>query len=329
MKRFFIIFGAVLYLILSIEVGASDLEVDQFSVDQSLIQNSINQLNLKLNQYMVKGISRANTGAESCGVAKLYAELYSKLAKNSLHSNFIRAVEDSNNIDKLEVPRSESIFEGWRFLDGFRLWNPVNDLVGTPLAPILRLNNFLIGLDKLQNMFSNGFDYFEKVYLEGEGIKETLLWGAAREKGSYLEKYLGTGVFSYADLLASFQGMRFWNAIVNKGEDPLGALLKGETPYVKCIGDRWVLAQPVDLADFVDAGFDESFNCSRFLSKGAAERVFEKIARINSEGERVVQCPRSEEQNLEIHVKYGPWARWLINENGLGALDFDHEFLEH
>ena len=55
----------------------------------------------------------------------------------------------------------------------------------------------------------------------------------------------GTGVMSYGDLAANFNGMRFWNHILGKRKDILNQDLG---PYVKCKDRKWVVNKKDRLA---------------------------------------------------------------------------------
>ena len=59
-----------------------------------------------------------------------------------------------------------------------------------------------------------------------------LSWGEMREKGVY--GFSTTGIFSYADLVANFNGYRFWNRVLKTEKDPISPFYKNllERPFV-------------------------------------------------------------------------------------------------
>ncbi|MFC6672641.1 hypothetical protein [Marinobacterium aestuariivivens] len=64
-----------------------------------------------------------------------------------------------------------------------------------------------MGLDKLGHFFAQGWQYFELTALGGGTLEQALALGREQEQGRY--GYLTTGIFSYADLAANFNGWRF------------------------------------------------------------------------------------------------------------------------
>ena len=98
----------------------------------------------------------------------------------------------------------------------------------------------------------------------------------------------GTGVMSYGDLAANFNGMRFWNHILNKNEDILGRPLG---PYVLCENNKWVQGKSIDWKNYIDESFDESINCSLFREEIMVKKVRERIKAIPFDGIKNLSCP--------------------------------------
>src|SRR5690606_31300933 len=136
----------------------------------------------------------------------------------------------------------------------------------SPLAmsAIINLGGHKIGVDKLEHLFDRGYAYFEEHYLNKKGIEETLINGVWWEKALYGGKKWGTGVFSYGDLAANFNGMRFWNDILGKNRDVLGESID---PYILCHDNKWIQINQVDITHYIDASYDEAINCSKFTTK--------------------------------------------------------------
>ena len=70
-----------------------------------------------------------------------------------------------------------------------------------------------------------------------------------------------TWLYSYADLSANFEGMRFWLRVLGTERDPLDKGYFFNRPYVSCarrvlwFGERrWRVKRHVRLADYVTAG---------------------------------------------------------------------------
>ena len=107
------------------------------------------------------------------------------------------------------------------------------------------MGDFQIGSDKIEHFFGRGYVYFNKFYNKKKSIEKI------HGYGYYLERYqLGatmTGVYSYADLVANFNGMRFWNHILQAESDILGEDLG---PYVRCYEGKWEQIKDVNWLDY-------------------------------------------------------------------------------
>jgi len=176
-------------------------------------------------------------------------------------------------------------------------------------------------------MFGMGWIYFESRYIEGEALDRTLELGVMMERFTLGgQRLLGTGVFSYGDLAANFNGMRFWNHVLQKSDDVLG---KGHNagPYVRCENGKWVLARPIDFRNYVDASMDETQNCRRFASQGGLDKSLEAM---RARGYPAV-CPLDRALAERAYRKYDvvipndprktTIASWIFNLGGHGLLE--------
>lgn len=135
----------------------------------------------------------------------------------------------------------------------------------------LRLAGHIVGTDKLGHFFMQGLDYFKRVDSEGASL-DIVLRHEHGEDGVWGLRM--TGVKSYADMAANYQGYRFWSA-----------LYRGERPYARCEnGRRWVKAREFTWADYVTDAWDEAINCSEFNPR-LGERVRASLARMG------LNCP--------------------------------------
>ena len=125
----------------------------------------------------------------------------------------------------------------------------------------IKVNGIYTGVDKTDHVFRTGYDYFEtykKQRAKGKTEKQALI--AAIRKGIKQEKtyygYWVSGVFSYADLEANYQGLRFHRNFC-----------EGEKPYLFPLKNAsWGFSHSINLADYVNPWFDESYNTSAYLS---------------------------------------------------------------
>lgn len=116
----------------------------------------------------------------------------------------------------------------------------------------VRLGPWLLGVDKIDHFWIQGYDYFRRSR-EGAEPARAVEWGTRTERGIW--GLLTTGVFSYADLAANYDGMRFYTGLLTEQSvlqrDELG-----------CV----VLARPFDWAEWIDWRYDEVLNPSLYRS---------------------------------------------------------------
>ena len=134
--------------------------------------------------------------------------------------------------------------------------------------------------------------------------------------------YTTTGIFSFADMVANFNGMRFWNKLLLKRDDPLkgyiGNLL--DSAYVSCdyqivesiragrIVKAWKYDKRFDIADFVDGSWDEGNNCNSYADPVIEEKVTERIHAVDPG----FTCPIPPQACAAARVKYAEFARFLL-----------------
>jgi hypothetical protein len=128
-------------------------------------------------------------------------------------------------------------------------------------APLLQVNGYYFGTDKLSHFGSIARVYLKK-YLRAreEGMSVEQAEERAIQSGLKLEKtilgLLGSGVFSYADLEANYQGFLFLRSMcLDSKKNYLARTSEG----------NWKLDYSPDVGDYVNAYWDESFYQSYFL----------------------------------------------------------------
>ena len=179
-------------------------------------------------------------------------------------------------------------------------------MVMAGLGSTLRIGDLTIGTDKFGHFFDTGHVYFQRAYRQGGGEEAGMMYGERTERGIY--GIMTTGVFSYADLVANYNGMNFWKNLTDKyNEDP-------SKIYFKCEEGQWKQVRVFDWKDYVDAGWDEGINCSRFKTKLMTKNVAALIEKSTEgvEGESRT-CPLQREKCEAIKVKYGEKSARLIS----------------
>ncbi len=122
------------------------------------------------------------------------------------------------------------------------------------LAPTIQVNGFYFGTDKLSHFASTGMIYyriFQKEIRKGTpasaAIRKAIDWGIQDEKT--LHGFWASGVFSYSDLEANYQGLRFYQRFC-----------ASENSYLKKSAEGfWDLARSPEIAEFINGYWDESY----------------------------------------------------------------------
>jgi hypothetical protein len=126
----------------------------------------------------------------------------------------------------------------------------------------VQVNGVYFGIDKLGHFLTVGFTYY-KQYLRAieSGHEESVAIKKALRKGVFTEKtYYGdivSGVFSYADLEANYQGLRFALDLCDGPNPILEQDEKGE----------WTYRGNFDVSTYVNPNWDESYNPSSYIPK--------------------------------------------------------------
>ncbi|MEQ1645613.1 MAG: hypothetical protein ABL959_19340, partial [Pyrinomonadaceae bacterium] len=167
-----------------------------------------------------------------------------------------------------KVPYSESIY----------FFKPSNQLT---LSPTIRMFDIEFGTDKIEHLLQQGWKYYEirgaeldKGKTPVEAAKKAVEWGKRSERTYY--GLMSSGVYSNADLVANYVGMRFYEGMTK----PLQ--INGSTrPAILEIHEgRWRIAPNVDLKasllkPFISEHLNEAFNPS-----GYAFYVYPTVKRV-------------------------------------------------
>ena len=224
-------------------------EVDNFTGRNALLSgpeaaDALPALDAKINQIIERAIEIANTESPGhCNRVMLRQEVARWTGPDPISflefwATFTKSVKQS------KVALEDSIYAGVPFKESPGMW-----FAG--IGRSLNLNGHIVGTDKIGHFFMQGLDYFKRVQLEGESL-DTVLRTEHGEDGVWGLKM--TGVKSYADMAANYQGYRFWSE-----------LYMGAKPYARCEQERrWVRARTFTWADYVSDAWDEAINCSEY-----------------------------------------------------------------
>ena len=156
----------------------------------------------------------------------------------------------SEDVDRLQASRYSSIYRG------HPIWaTRVAGLFGT--GPTIKLNGHYVGSDKLGHFLSQGRKFWKRYQKYHDEAR-------AAEHSAYTERALfgqmTTGVYSNADLVANFEGYRFYRSLFEDDVVP------GKPAILKWEEDHWEIQRPFTWADHVNAYWDEALNINHYDS---------------------------------------------------------------
>lgn len=298
--------------------GVLAAEVDNFTIPTHQLPDRSRELNTLANRYLgqvVKALDQANIG---CNEISLYDALRQAFS-NHFRGLLVDDVLKQKHFTITYLDKKESIYRDWSINNGFVLGSGLKKLTGLALSPVMRVGKVQIGVDKIEHFFGSGFRYYKKYYIDRKTIHQVLLYGANVEQMILGGNPVSSGVFSYADLTANFNGMRFWNNMLQKHDDFFGAHLN-RGPYLVCRNDRWLInpSRPINFLHYIDDAFDESINCSKM----ATEKGYRKVrAVLASRGVDIHKlCAQRYYKIEQLIPKYSRQQvyRFILNDEGPG-----------
>jgi hypothetical protein len=220
-------------------------ETDQFSNRLQPLQDSTAVLDERVNRSIAD--AARSQGAQR-DERRVVDAIYHDIGGHHWVDRIERWAMKSEEVDRLTPDRYDSIYQG------HPLWaTRVAALFG--VGPTIKVNNTLIGSDKLGHFLSQGRKFWRRYQ---KYLDET----KAAEHSAFTERALfgqaTTGVYSNADLVANYEGYRFYRSLF---EDDI---VPGKAAILRWDQDHWVIQRPFTWADHVNAYWDEALNVNHF-----------------------------------------------------------------
>ncbi len=305
-------------------------EVDNFTSSYTEIKDSTSTYNTLINAEISKAINEVNTddGPGKCDKTMLYHRLMDKLG-GWVKSNIETWPGSKDGIDSTYNRYYSSVYSGSRVAGG--LTSPMAfALAHSSFSEyVVNVNGVQIGSDKIGHFFHTGYEAFEATTLVkdkdypplvademslvfGADTMKSLSGDAGVHKFSDLqEKTLwglgGTGVYSYADKAANFDGYNFWKN-----------LFGGASPMLTCKNGKIEQTRPFDFKNYVNPSWNEAVNCSSYSSKDVETAVTENVKALQSEhNDKPVGCPAKPELCPQLVQRYGANAKEVLHPSCL------------
>ncbi|SDO94818.1 hypothetical protein [Desulforhopalus singaporensis] len=329
------IFICILISCCSFSTVCQTAEIDTITPYSKALPDITDTLNEIINRRLREGVDNANAHRDDF---TLFSErgmcdeeiLYTELRKAIFHSFSASLGLKGYSLDKqlrellasqsYSLPLEDSIYRDITFLEGISL-----NL--KELSNVVRIRDQLIGLDKIGHFFAEGWNYFEQTQEDNATIETAIAWGTELEEGTF--GYLTTGIFSYADLVANFNGFRFWNGLRKKTKDPIETVIADffTSQQISCNFDlfasikkrkivrKWVLGKKFDISEYVDGSWNEANNCNRYKDTAIEAKVTARIAEVRPG----FLCPEDRTVCMKASKKYDGYAKYLLHPQCLIA----------
>jgi len=334
MQKTFILFILISAFVIRAGFAA---EIDSVTPRNIKLDNSLTIINAIFNQRIQEGVQKANAQQETvedidedidqyveedefCDENVLYTELRKAIYQSFTASWGLKGYDLDKQLRGLLARQSyslslnDSIYRDIDYLEGLSL-----NL--KELSDVVNINDHLVGLDKIGHFFAEGWQYFELTHYDDYDIDQALEWGRQQEAGKF--GYTTTGIFSFSDLVANFNGWRFWNKVLLNEKDPLKGVIANffNRPYVTCetqiiasiknmrIVKAWEYNTRFDLSDYIDGAWDEGNNCNSYADPMIEEKVTLRIENVKPD----FSCPFIAEHCLGAQEKYGYYAKHVLH----------------
>ncbi|MFL5355396.1 hypothetical protein [Archangium sp.] len=292
----------VLAVWVSVSGTAHATETDQYFAIDKPLRDSLGVLNEKINRDVLGALELVNRGDwEHTSCQDVSQRVYQRFRIAGLHKIELWA-ENTPRIDRSPhhaeyegFLRESSLYRNSRFWD----WG-----LTFGVRPTFNVDGIHMGADKLSHFFQTGWKYHKRFRAlrqagvpEHEALEQVVRYGVGTEYGSL---GLGaTGVFSFGDLEANYQGFRFYRS-----------LCEGEQPRLVKTAGGWRLQRPFDWREYLSRRLDESCNNSAFTPKRWSEvqanlrrdycpRLDTEVFREHSQ-----QCAHSSREPDDFNARY-------------------------
>lgn len=249
--------GAALALLIVAGAPGRGYESDQYTHRLEPIGDAQPVLDRAVNEALARVAERQRGGEDRLAFAYgVWGEL------GGLHwvDRIERFAMRSGEVEKLPQKRWQSVYKG------APVWaTRVNFFFG--VGRTIRLAGTLVGSDKLGHFFSQGLKYYRS---HQAGWSEERVAGRGRFNERWIFGQATTSIYSNADLVANWEGYRFYRSLFEDG------IVPGKGPIVRFEAGRARIERPFTWSDHVNDFWDEALNPS-FMSPALARYLTEHL----------------------------------------------------
>lgn len=288
-------------LISFLSVQIHSTEIDSYTDRDPLLKDALIPLNRLMNGYFADAIKKANqeNSCEPRVISKSLIKRVQGLFWNKIETDIETDINfnDYPGIDGRRSDINDSVYADTSLIDGFALRM-------AKLGFLMRIGDTYVGSDKFGHFLQQGFYYFEHIYSKHKTLEDAFAYGEMTERTYYgLET---TGVYSYGDLTANYDGLGFWERVTNTN------LPQNVEPHFTCKNNVWKQTADFDWAQYITPAWDEGINCSRFKTQEMEKGIQMRIKALEEKRFMKLTCPIKPEQCQEMILYYGNVAEHLI-----------------
>ncbi len=242
----------LLFILMTISAEALALETDNYLAWEVTLPDSEKEFNKFFGERIEHALAEVNALNKpvSCeAVSYRIANEFKTILGNNPIEDFAHSELTGMVFPVKEKFVQDSILNETRFYLQF-----------TGLAPNVQINGVYLGLDKLAHFASTGRRYFKRFLkrlragdTEIEATQSAIRYGLLNEAS--VLGWWASGVFSYGDMEANYQGLRFYKKLCFDEKDSY--LSQDEA-------GKWYVARKLDLRTYVNPYWDESYNPSLY-----------------------------------------------------------------
>jgi len=222
-------------------------EADQYSNRSLEIADATELLDARVNEALLEIISDWRGPVDDTKFARL---VYLKLGGWYWVDKLERWTMDSPELQRYPQMNQDSIYTGMPF------WaTRVNYFFG--IGTSIKVNQVQVGSDKFGHFFSQGYKYYKR-NLAGWDDERVYARGVFAER--WLFGLLTTGAYSNADIVANYEGMRFYQSLSIDG------VSNGKSALIGWHGNRPALSRKFTWRDHINDYWDEALNPSHVVN---------------------------------------------------------------
>lgn len=286
-------------------LSATAAETDGFTKRYEDIQDGIPLVNAEIRKRISSSIvdlNKTSRMTRTCDWKELDASLGERL-RRPIVGQIESLINSSQKIPKFSFSFSESIYKNLPAIVSMPI--QMGNILGITFGNQIGHNGLVIGTDKLGHFLDEGYYYYKLIHEWGNSLEEALAFGSFLE--NTLDGKWTSGVYSYADLSANFEGLRFW-------EHALGGPGKNRwSRYFYCLDGDWHIKRLFDLTDYLNEAWDEGMNCSEFRSEDMKVVVDTQIKHLELKKGKRYSCPVFPDRVPKMVERYGAHARKILH----------------